>query len=143
MIITCVLFIKRMSEETLVKGWKIIDDENDPDAISLRKVPKDTMVYEISGPMFFGAADKILGITVHEDMNNLILRMRSVNAIDSTAINALKTLNDSCKKNKVRLILSHVNEQPMNALKKCGLYDEIGAENFCEHIDAALKHAEE
>ncbi|MCR4679149.1 MAG: STAS domain-containing protein [Lachnospiraceae bacterium] len=143
MIITCVLFIRRMSEETLVKGWKIIDDENDPDAISLRKVPKDTMVYEISGPMFFGAADKILGITVHEDMNNLILRMRSVNAIDSTAINALKTLNDSCKKNKVRLILSHVNEQPMNALKKCGLYDEIGAENFCEHIDAALKHAEE
>ena len=143
MIITCVLFIKRMSEETLVKGWKIIDDENDPDAISLRKVPKDTMVYEISGPMFFGAADKILGITVHEDMNNLILRMRSVNAIDSTAINALKTLNDSCRKNKVRLILSHVNEQPMNALKKCGLYDEIGAENFCEHIDAALKHAEE
>ncbi|SCX08404.1 sulfate permease, SulP family [Lachnospiraceae bacterium YSD2013] len=143
MIITCVLFIKRMSEETLVKGWKIIDDENDPDAISLRKVPKDTMVYEISGPMFFGAADKILGITVHEDMNNLILRMRSVNAIDSTAINALKTLNDSCKRNKVRLILSHVNEQPMNALKKCGLYDEIGAENFCEHIDAALKHAEE
>ncbi|MBO4461632.1 MAG: STAS domain-containing protein [Lachnospiraceae bacterium] len=143
MIITCVLFIKRMSEETLVKGWKIIDDENDPDAISLRKVPKDTMVYEISGPMFFGAADKILGITVHEDMNNLILRMRSVNAIDSTAINALKTLNDSCSKNKVRLILSHVNEQPMNALKKCGLYDEIGAENFCEHIDAALKHAEE
>lgn len=143
MIITCVLFIKRMSEETLVKGWKIIDDENDPDAISLRKVPKDTMVYEISGPMFFGAADKILGITVHEDMNNLILRMRSVNAIDSTAINALKTLNDSCKKNKVRLILSHVNEQPMNALKKCGLYDEIGADNFCEHIDAALKHAEE
>ncbi len=143
MIITCVLFIKRMSEETLVKGWKIIDDENDPDAISLRKVPKDTMVYEISGPMFFGAADKILGITVHEDMNNLILRMRSVNAIDSTAINALKTLNDSCRKNKVRLILSHVNEQPMNALKKCGLYDEIGEENFCEHIDAALKHAEE
>ncbi len=143
MIITCVLFIRRMSEETLVKGWKIIDDENDPDAISLRKVPKDTMVYEISGPMFFGAADKILGITVHEDMNNLILRMRSVNAIDSTAINALKTLNDSCKRNKVRLILSHVNEQPMNALKKCGLYDEIGAENFCEHIDAALKHAEE
>lgn len=143
MIITCVLFIRRMSEETLVKGWKIIDDENDPDAISLRKVPKDTMVYEISGPMFFGAADKILGITVHEDMNNLILRMRSVNAIDSTAINALKTLNDSCKRNKVRLILSHVNEQPMNALKKCGLYDEIGADNFCEHIDAALKHAEE
>ena len=142
MIVTCVLFIKRMSEETLVKGWKLIDDENDPDSITLRKVPKDTMVYEISGPMFFGAADKILNISVHEEMKNLVLRMRSVNAIDSTAINALKTLADSCKAKNVRLILSHVNEQPMNALKKCGLYDEIGADNFCEHIDAALLRAE-
>lgn len=143
MLVTCVLFIKRMSEETLVKGWKLVNDENDPDSISLRQVPKDTMVYEISGPMFFGAADKILGISVKEEMNNLVLRMRSVNAIDSTAINALSTLAENCKKKNVRLILSHVNEQPLTALKKCGLYDEIGAENFCEHIDLALKRAEE
>ena len=144
MLITCILFIKRMSDQTLVKGWKIIDeDDNDPDSISLRQVPKDTMVYEISGPMFFGAADKILGITVKEDMKNLILRMRSVNAIDSTAINALTTLATDCKKKKVRLILSHVNEQPLNALKKSGIYDIIGADNFCEHIDAALERATE
>ncbi len=140
MLITCILFIKRMSDETLVKGWKIVeDDDNDPDSISLRKVPAHTMVYEISGPMFFGAADKILGITVEADMTNLVLRMRSVNAIDSTAINALTTLAENCKKNEVRLILSHVNEQPMLALKKSGLYDIIGEENFCEHIDAALE----
>ncbi len=143
MLVTCVLFIKRMSDETLVKGWKLVDDENDPDSISLRKVPKDTMVYEISGPMFFGAADKILGISVKEDMKNLVLRMRSVNAVDSTAINALTTLLKNCKKKNVRLILSHVNEQPMNAFKKCGFFDMVGEENFCEHIDAALKRAEE
>ncbi len=143
MLITCVLFIKRMSEETLVKGWKLVDDDTDPDSISLRAVPKNTMVYEISGPMFFGAADKILGITVKEEMSNLILRMRSVNAIDSTATNALRALAESCQKKNVRLILSHVNEQPMNALKKCGLYALIGEENFCEHIDAALQIAEQ
>lgn len=143
MLVTCVLFIKRMSDETLVKGWKLVDDENDPDSITLRKVPKDTMVYEISGPMFFGAADKILGISVKEDMKNLVLRMRSVNAVDSTAINALTTLLKNCKKKNVRLILSHVNEQPLNAFKKCGFYEMVGEENFCEHIDAALKRAEE
>lgn len=142
MLVTCVLFIKRMSDETLVKGWKIIDEEdNDPDSISLRQVPKNTMVYEISGPMFFGAADKILGITVKEDMTNLILRMRSVNAIDSTAINALTTLMDNCRKKKVRLILSHVNEQPMKALKKSGFCDSLGEDNFCPNIDAALERA--
>ena len=142
MILTCVLFIKRMSEETLVKGWKIVDDDNDPDSITLRKVPEKTMVYEVSGPMFFGAADKILSITVSSEMNNLIIRMRSVNAVDSTAINALSALADRCEKENVRLILSHVNEQPMNALKKAGLYDKIGEKNFCKHIDDALKAVE-
>lgn len=142
MVLTCVLFIKRMSEQTLVEGWKSFGESDDPDATSLRDVPKDTMVYEISGPMFFGAADKILGITVREDMKNLVLRMRSVNAIDSTAMNALQTLYRNCKKKHVRLILSHVNAQPLNAMKKSGLYEEIGPENFCIHIDAALRRAE-
>lgn len=142
MVLTCVLFIKRMSEQTLVEGWKRFGESDDPDATSLRDVPKDTMVYEISGPMFFGAADKILGITVREDMKNLVLRMRSVNAIDSTAMNALQALYRNCKKKHVRLILSHVNAQPLNAMKKSGLYEEIGPENFCIHIDAALRRAE-
>ena len=141
MIATFVLFVKRMSEETLVTGWKLIEDGNDPDSISLREVPKHTMVYEISGPMFFGAADKILDITIEEDMTNLILRMRSVNAIDATAINSLKTLADRCEKKKVRLILSHVNEQPMAILKKSGLYERLGEENFPGHIDDALEIA--
>lgn len=141
MIATFVLFVKRMSEETLVTGWKLIEDGNDPDSISLREVPKHTMVYEISGPMFFGAADKILDITIEEDMTNLILRMRSVNAIDATAINSLKTLADRCEKKKVRLILSHVNEQPMAVLKKSGLYERLGEENFPGHIDDALEIA--
>lgn len=143
MLLTCIFFIKRMSEQTLVQGWKLVEDENDPDSITLRKVPEHTMVYEISGPMFFGAADKILGITVDAEMTNLILRMRSVNAIDSTAINALTTLKENCDKDGVRLILSHVNEQPMEILKKSGLFEKIGAENFCDHIDKALLRAEE
>lgn len=141
MILSCVLFIKRMSEETMVKGWKIVDDENDPDSITLKKVPEHTMVYEISGPMFFGAADKILNITVSSEMNNLVLRMRSVNAVDSTAMNALTSLCERCEKENVRLILSHVNDQPMSAFKKAGLYERIGGENFCPNIDAALERA--
>ena len=63
-VLAAMLFMKRMSEETEVEGWKYVDeeDDNDPDSISLRVVPKGTIVYEISGPLFFGAADKILKI---------------------------------------------------------------------------------
>jgi SulP family sulfate permease len=138
MVLAALLFMHRMSEETDVAGWKYIDDENDPDSITLRTVPKNIRVYEMSGPLFFGAADKIMQIQTKDFNNCLILRMRSVNAIDATAMHALEMLWESCQKKDVTLIFSHVNEQPMAAMKKSGLYDKVGPENFCPHIDDAL-----
>jgi SulP family sulfate permease len=142
-IMAAILFMKRMSDVTDVEGWKYIDDEEDKDSLTLRSVPKNTLVYEMTGPLFFGAADKILRIAVKEDTNCLVLRMRSVNAIDATAMHNFEALLDTCKKKNVQLILSHVNEQPMQVMQKSGFYAAVGAENFCEHIDAALKRAEE
>lgn len=143
MIAAALLFMKRMSEVTQIHGWKYIDDDNDPDSISLRTVPKNTLVYEISGPMFFGAADKILQIAPKEGTNCLILRMRSVNAIDATAMHNLEKLYEACKKRKITLILSHVNKQPMEIMQKAGFDKKIGKSNFCPHIDEALKRAVE
>ena len=142
-IMAAILFMKRMSDVTEVEGWKYLDDENDAGSISLRQVPKNTLVYEMTGPLFFGAADKILRIAVKDDTNCLVLRMRSVNAIDATAMHNFEALLSTCKKKNVQLILSHVNEQPMQVMQKSGFYAAVGKENFCEHIDAALKRAEE
>ena len=143
MVLAAMLFMKRMSEVTEVEGWKYIDDENDPDSISLREVPKNTMVYEISGPLFFGAADKILSINLKDKANVLVLRMRSVTALDATAMHSLEELYTKCKKKEIKLVLSHVNEQPMRTMKKAGFDKMVGEENFCKHIDEALKRAEE
>lgn len=142
-VFAAILFMKRMSDVTQVEGWKYIDHANDPDAIELREVPAGTLVYEISGPMFFAAADKLLKISVPESTKNLIIRMRSVNAIDATAMHNLEQLFEKCKKRKVQMILSHVNEQPMQVMQKAGFFDAIGSENFCAHIDDALKRAED
>jgi len=142
LVLALVLFMKRMTDVTEVKSWKYVDDENDPDSITLRKVPENTFVYEISGPMFFGAADKILQIGVEESMNCLILRMRSVGAIDATAMQNLESLYAQCRKKEVTLILSHVNEQPMKIMRKNGFIEKVGEENICAHIDDALKLAE-
>lgn len=142
-VLAAMLFMKRMSEETSVEGWKYIDDENDPDSIALRVVPKNTVVYEISGPLFFGAADKILNIRLKEKYNALILRMRSVNALDATAMHFLEEFYGKCQKKGITLILSHVNEQPMHVMKKAGFDTLVGEENFCAHIDDALRRAEE
>lgn len=142
MILACLLFMKRMSDVTTVEGWKYIGEvPDDPDAIDLREVPANTLVYEISGPLFFGAADKLLEINTDKSHNCLILRMRSVNAIDATAIHSIEQLYETCRSQKITLILSHVNEQPEKVLRKSGLYEKIKEENICQHIDEALERA--
>ena len=142
-LLAAVLFMKRMSEVTQVEGWKNFDPENDPDSIDLRELPKDTLVYEINGPMFFATAGKILQISPKEGTKALILRMRSVSTIDATAMKNLEILSEDCNSRGVQLIMSHVNEQPMKVIRKAGFYDKLGAENFCAHIDDALARAQQ
>lgn len=142
-LLAAILFMKRMSDETEVSGWKTIDEENDPDSIELKVIPKNTVVYEISGPMFFAAADKLMSITLPEDTKVLVLRMRGVNAIDATAVHNLELLLEDCKNKEIQVVVSHVNEQPKRVMEKAGLAKQIGKENFCKHIDDALNRAEE
>lgn len=142
-LLAAVLFMKRMSEVTQVEGWKNFDPENDPDSIDLRELPKDTLVYEINGPMFFATAGKILQISPKEGTKALVLRMRSVSTIDATAMKNLEILFEDCKARGVQLIMSHVNEQPMKVIQKAGFYNKLGEENFCAHIDDALARAQE
>ena len=137
------LFMKRMSDVTDVEGWKYVDDEEDADSLSLRVVPRNTLVYEINGPLFFGAADKLLGIETDEKVNCLILRMRSVGTIDATALHNLEILQEDCKKKSIQMVMSHVNEQPMKVMTKAGFVEKVGKENFCVNIDAALKRAQD
>ena len=143
MLLAGLLFMKRMSEETDIKGWKYFDEDNDPDAIGLRQVPKAVRVYEISGPMFFGVADRLADITVKDFTKVLVIRMRGVPALDATAMRSLEALSDRCEKRGITLIFSHVNEQPMRTMVKDGFIDKVGKENFCPHIDDALARARE
>ena len=142
-LLAAVLFMHRMSEVTQVEGWKDFDPENDPDSIDLRILPEHTLVYEISGPMFFASAGKILQISPKEDTKALVLRMRSVSTIDATAMRNLELLYEDCNSRGVQLVMSHVNEQPMKVIHKAGFDKKLGAENFCAHIDDALARAGE
>ncbi len=142
MIMAALLFLKRMSEQTEVTPWKYTGQDNDADSIELRAVPKNVRVYEISGPLFFGAADKMLDITFKEYTRCLVLRMRAVNALDATAMNALEDLYKRCEKAGLQVVFSHVNEQPMKVMKKAGFVAKVGEDHFCSNIDSALALAE-
>lgn len=142
MILSCALFVKRLSEESKIKVVEY-NDEDDPDSINQRKVPKHVRVYEITGPMFFGVADRIGEITLKDVTKCLIIRMRGVPSLDATAMSSLERLYESCSSKGVDVIFVHVNEQPYRTMEKVGFISKVGPQNFCPHIDDALMRAKE
>ena len=138
--LACLLFMKRMAEVADVKEWAYVEDTGD-DQGRLKPVPAHVMVYEFTGPLFFGAADKIPHIERNTGRNVLILRMRAVPAMDITALNSLRRLDEECKSKDIRVLFSHVNEQPMTVFKKSGMFDLVGEDSFAPNIDAALDRA--
>lgn len=146
MVLACLLFMKRISDETGVRNWshidEISDEVRDAERARMRNIPSSISVCEITGPLFFGAADQIGLISVTEKTKCLILRMRGVPALDSTAMNSLTSLYEKCQKKKITLILSHVNDQPMRVIRKAGFDTLIGKENFSPNIDVAIEKAE-
>ena len=139
--LACLMFMKRMADESDVKEWDYVEITDDEDG-RLKPVPANVMVYEISGPMFFGSADKIPAIDNRNgEKTVLILRMRAVPAIDATAMNGVTRLVKQCEKAGIQVIFSHVNEQPMREFHHSGVFEMVGEEFFQPNIDAALEKA--
>ena len=145
MVLAAFLFLKRMSDIAEVRQWTYIgssENEKLSEDIDLKYVPKNTIVYEVFGALFFGAANVFTSFKHEEGKNVLILRMRNVPVMDISGVEALEEILETCKKRNLTLILSHVNEQPYHAMEKAGFVEKIGAENICENIDASLERAE-
>jgi len=145
MVLAAFLFLKRMSDIAEIRQWTYIgssEDEKLSEDVDLKYVPKNTIVYEVFGALFFGAANVFTSFKHEEGKNVLILRMRNVPVMDISGVEALEEILETCKKRNLTLILSHVNEQPYHAMEKAGFVEKIGAENICENIDASLERAE-
>ena len=138
LVLTCVLFMKRMSDTTKLRKW---DDASENEAY--KAIPENAAVYELSGPLFFGAADEILKVSEETGKNCIVLRMKGVTAIDSTGLRNLERIYAQCSDAGITLILSHLNEQPRKTLEKAGLMSRIGEKNLCPEINAALSRAAE
>ena len=143
-VLAALLFMKRMAETADIKAWKYTDspDITSGEAEKLRDIPHSISVFEICGPMFFAAADQILNINSHHHTKAVVIRMRSVPAIDASAMKSLHELSNRAKRKNITLIFSHVNEQPMHVMEKDGFIELVGKENFHENIVDALDYAE-
>ena len=149
MVLAAFLFMKRMAEitnVTLVRqelDESAVEPGNDGGAIYRRRIPAGVEVYEINGPFFFGAAEKFKA-TLNEVSRRpkvLVIRMRHVPAIDSTAMHALEDLVSRTRREGTLVLLSDVGPQPLAALERSGLLDQIGREHLFGDVDQALDAA--
>ncbi|MBQ4429679.1 MAG: sulfate permease [Clostridia bacterium] len=138
LVLSAILFMKRMSDETGIRRW----DDDESKAEKYKTIPKNTLVYEFNGPMFFAGAEKLLDFSIEEDTKALILRMGGVQTVDASAMKNLDLMLAQCSQNGIRLMLSHINPFPMKVLKKAGFIDKLGTENIFADIDSALEAAE-
>ena len=151
MVLAAFLFMRRMAEVTNISVLTheftdpVDDFEHDPNAVRNRVIPEGVQVYEITGPFFFGAAetfkDRVGRIAGKPKV--LIIRMRHVLAIDSTGLHALRELVHRSRHEGMLVILSDVHAQPVVALERSGLYDELTEDNVHGNIDDALNRARE
>ena len=143
-VLAAILFMKRMSDTADVRSWKYIEEPEvtEGEAEKLLSIPKAIRVYEISGPMFFAAADMLLKINPKRYTKVIVIRMRSVPAVDVSAMRKLRELVEEARKDKITVVFSHVNEQPWEAFEKAGFIDFAGRENFRDNIVQALEYAE-
>jgi len=148
MVMAAFLFMRRMAHVTQVNvitsGIEDAMEEESENVGIKMNVPKGVEVYEINGPLFFGAAHKFEEALSQVDKRPrlMIIRMRYVPAIDSTGLRMLDQIVRKSQKQKIGVILSGVQEQPMHAMEQAGLLDLIGRENVCTHFEAALRQAE-
>ncbi len=117
--------------------------KGDLEGVARRKIPAGVEVYEVNGPFFFGAADKIKDVLhfVAKKPRVFILRMRNVPAIDASGIRVLDDLFRSFSHQGIRFLISGIQAQPRAALERAGKLEEYGRANFPPAIDEALEIA--
>src|SRR5690606_37048188 len=144
MILSSFIFMKRMSETTSIKNMQnlFVSNEKNGEQLfedELSQLPKEIMLYEINGPLFFGASQKFQEFLT--DLNYkprvLILRMRNVPFIDATGINRLKEFHQTLSSAGTTIIISGANSLVREEFYKSGIYKFMEKENILDNITVA------
>ena len=148
MILSSFIFMKRMSEATSIRSsGNLMGPKNEGEEKlfeeELSEIPKNVLIYEINGPLFFGASQKFQEVLT--DLNRqpeiLILRMRHVPFIDATGINRLKEMCHQLQLKGTTIIISGANHDVKQEMFKAQLYSIIDRHNILLNINDAIERA--
>ena len=139
---SALLFMKRMSDvsESNFVTKRLKEQEKEFISDEFKEMPKDIEIFEINGPLFFGASsffqDNLNAIETKPKV--LILDMEHVPVIDATGIHILEKVIKTSLKNGTHPIIVGLNKQPYTAIKKIHLDQKIGKENMCKNITEGI-----
>lgn len=143
MILAAFLFMRKMMQISSVEQ-AVFPAHHTDEMLNTDDLPKGVDVFEINGPLFFGAAYKFKDAmkVLENPARILIIRMRNVPVIDATGIRVLRDVDREVKKKGTKLILAEVNSaQVTGELKKARLLFQIGKGNVKDTFENAIKRA--
>ncbi|HUH42412.1 MAG TPA: SulP family inorganic anion transporter [Sulfurimonas sp.] len=140
-VLSSLLFMKKMADISTKSTYQVDSDVLE----DYSEVPQGISIYEISGPLFFASAKQYSEIIQDIGLNSkiIIIRMRHVPFVDSTALHNLQQMIKILQKSNVKIVLSGVQNSVLKDLKKDGMTTLIGEENILDSFSKALKHAKE
>lgn len=144
MLLAALFFIRRITHSTHIDAFdREVENLENLESLEGYEIPRGVMIFRIFGALMFGAADKLDGVLRGNATppKVVILRMRTVMALDSTAINALDRLNSKIRSTGAVMLLSGTHSQPLQMIHKSGLAKKIGEDNICSNIHIAVDRA--
>jgi SulP family sulfate permease len=146
MVLAAFLFMKRMSDVGEAKPLTSYpeNDIDDASMISL-KLPENVKVFEISGPLFFGVANRFNDIlnNISDHSTVIVIRMRNVPMIDATGIHNFRTLITKFLHQKKAVVLSGISPLVLKELERSRIVELTGAKNIYNTFEEALVKARE
>jgi SulP family sulfate permease len=147
MVLAVFLFMRKMIRfsDVSILADEIEDTDFGYDLVDGKfQIPEYLEVFEITGPLFFGAAykfkDAMRYLKKHPKV--LIIRMRHVPIIDATGIQTLKEVYNESKQRHTKIILSEVHSQQVRKeLQDTRLLFAIGKGNVKNSFEEALERA--
>jgi sulfate permease, SulP family len=146
MILAALLFIRRVAETTTIAAVtpEYIEDSRHHSLHRLT-IPPYVRVFRIHGPFLFGATDKLS--IVSDSLGTLpeivVLRLRNMNALDGTGLQALEELADALHQSGRELLLCGARRQPAHLMERADFRRHVGPENICENVGDAMARAEQ
>ena len=137
-VLSSLLFMKRMSDI----NTDILKESNDEVIDDYSNLPETVAVYEIGGPLFFASAKQYAQTIkeIGETSKILILRMRHVPFIDSTALHNLKDTISVLQNSGVKIVISGIANNVYKDLEKFGIVDMIGKKNIFKKFPDAIEY---